>query len=117
MVDSKDNLWIGTYWDGLSKFDGKQFNNFASNKELSGHGIHAFFEDNNGDIWISIKNNGVSKYNGDTFTHYSKESFSNGSILSIYKDKENRFWFGGWGGLFRYDANSFSSVTKDGPWK
>ena len=117
MVDSKDNLWIGTYWDGLSRFDGKNFNNFTSNKELSGHGIHAFFEDNNGDIWISIKNNGVSKYNGDTFTHYSKESFSNGSILSIYKDKENRFWFGGWGGLFRYDANSFSSVTKDGPWK
>jgi len=117
MMDSKDNLWIGTYWNGLSKFDGEKFNNFETNEEFVNQGIHAFFEDNNGDVWISIKNNGVSKYNGNKFTHYSKESFSNGSILSIYKDKESRFWFGGWGGLFRYNDNSFSSVTKDGSWK
>ena len=117
MIDAKDDLWIGTFWDGLSKFDGEKFNNFTENKALNGHGIHALFEDNNGDIWIGIKNNGVSKYNGDSFTHYSRELFSNGSILSIYKDHENRFWFGGWGGLFRYDDKSFSSVTKDGPWK
>ena len=117
MMDSKDNLWIGTYWNGLSKFDGEIFGNFETNEEFINQGIHAFFEDDNGDIWIGIKNNGVSKYNGDKFTHYSKESFSNGSILSIYKDKESRFWFGGWGGLFRYDNNSFSSVTKVGPWK
>jgi len=117
LIDSKDNLWIGTYWDGISKFDGENFINFPNNEEFKGNGIHSFFEDVNGDIWIGIKNNGVSKYNGSNFTHYSKEAFSNGSILSIYRDKENRFWFGGWGGLFRFDGNTFSSVTKKGPWK
>lgn len=117
MMDSRGNLWIGTFWGGLSKFDGEKFINFTKNEEISGVEISAFFEDRNGDIWIGAENNGVYKYDGDAFTHYDQKSFSDGSILSIYKDKENRFWFGGWGGLFRYDKGTFTPVTKDGPWK
>lgn len=117
MMDTKGNLWIGTYWGGLSKFDGEKFTNFTKNGEISGVEISAFFEDSNGTIWIGVENNGVYKYDGKAFTHYHQESFSNGSILSIYRDKENRFWFGGWGGLFRFDKEIFTPVTKDGPWE
>ena len=117
MLDSKGLLWIGTFWGGLSRFDGEKFTNFTKEGEISGVEVSAFFEDSNGDIWFGVENNGVYKYDGEVFTHYSQESFSNGSILSIYKDNENRFWFGGWGGLFRYDKENFTSVTKDGPWE
>ena len=117
MMDSKGLLWIGTYWGGLTRFDGKKFTNFTKDGEVSGVEVSAFFEDSNGDIWFGVENNGVYNYDGDTFTHFYKESNLNGSILSIYKDKENRFWFGGWGGLFRFDGKSFMSVTKDGQWK
>ncbi|MBU1368040.1 MAG: hypothetical protein KJ754_07530 [Bacteroidetes bacterium] len=117
MLDSKGLLWIGTYWGGLSKFDGEKFTNFTKKGEISGVEVSAFFEDSNGDIWFSAENNGVYKYDGEDFTHFDQESFSNGSILSIYKDRESRFWFGGWGGLFRYDKENFTSVTKDGPWE
>jgi ligand-binding sensor domain-containing protein len=102
---------------GQSRFDGEKFTNFTKKGEISGVEVSAFFEDSNGDIWFGAENKGVYKYDGEDFTHYDQDSFSNGSILSIYKDKESRFWFGGWGGLFRYDNEKFTSVTKDGPWE
>ncbi len=117
MLDSKGLLWIGTYWGGLSRFDGNTFTNFTQAGEISGVEVSAFFEDSNGDIWFGVENNGVYKYDGGDFTHYDQQSLSNGSILSIYKDRENRFWFGGWGGLFRYDNDIFTPVTADGPWE
>ncbi len=116
MIDTRGRLWIGTYWGGLSMFDGEKFTNFTREGVISGEEVGAFFEDSNGDIWFGVENNGVYKYDGDTFTHFYQESGLNGSILSIYKDREGRFWFGGWGGLFRFDGQSFVSVTKDGPW-
>lgn len=117
MVDSKGNIWIGTFWGGVSKYDGEKFVNYTKDGLITGVEVSGFFEDNNGDIWFGAENNGVYKYDGKSFSHYSKENGLDASILSIYRDKENRFWFGGWGGLFRYDGESFSSVTKDGPWK
>lgn len=112
MVDRQDNLWIGTFWGGLSKFDGKQFTNYTKDGLIEGNEVGAFFEDQNGDIWFGVENNGVYKYDGNTFHHFYKKEGLNGSILSIYRDRAERFWFGGWGGLFSYDGNSFSSIPR-----
>ena len=117
MLDRKGNLWIGTFWGGVSKYDGEKFTNFTKDGLISGVEASGFFEDDNGDIWFGVENNGVYQYDGNTFRHYYKEAGLDASILSIYRDKEKRFWFGGWGGLFRYDGQSFSSVTKEGPWE
>ncbi len=73
--------------------------------------------DKNGDIWFGVENHGVYKFDGNSFSQYDKAQGLDGSILCIYRDKQNRFWLGGWGGLFRYDGTSFSVVTKDGPWE
>jgi ligand-binding sensor domain-containing protein len=115
--DSKGNIWIGTYWGGVSKYDGEKFTNYTKDGIISGDEAGGFFEDNNGDIWFGVENNGVYKYDGEHFIHYYKEEGLDGAILSNYRDRENRFWFGGWGGLFRYNDNSFFPVSKDGPWK
>ena len=117
MVDSKENIWIGTFWGGVSKYDGEKFTNYTKDGVISGNEVGGFFEDNNGDIWFGVENNGVYKYDGKSFSHYYKEKGLDAIVLSIYRDKESRFWFGGWGGLFRFDGKSFTSVTKDGPWK
>ena len=117
MIDSKDNLWIGTFWGGVSKYDGKEFINYTKEGVVNGVEVSGFFEDNNGDIWFGVEHNGVYKYDGNSFRNYYKMEGLNASILSIYRDKENRFWFGGWGGLYRFDGKYFSSVTKAGPWK
>lgn len=117
MADSKGNLWIGTFFGGVCKYDGEKFKNYTKKGIISGVEVGGFFEDFNGDIWFAAENNGVYCYDGLSFTHLGSEQglLTNG-ILSIYRDEENRFWFGGWGGLFRYDGKFFQSVSIDGPW-
>lgn len=117
MADRKGNIWVGTFGGGVSKFDGKTFTNYTKDGTINGIEVSGFYEDTNGDIWFGVENNGVYQYDGNSFSHYYKEAGLNSSVLSIYRDKESRFWFGGWGGLFRFNGTSFSSVTKDGPWK
>ncbi len=36
----------------------------------------------------------------------------------MMEDREGRFWFGGFGGLFRFDrkTSQFTPVGKQGPW-
>ena len=117
MIDSKSNIWVGTYWGGISKYDGISFSNYTIERNLNGVEIAGLYEDTNGDIWFGAENQGVYKYDGRIFKQYFKESGPKGSILNIYRDRENRFWFGGWGGLFRYMDGAFRSVTKEGPWE
>jgi len=117
MMDSKGLLWIGTAWGGASSFDGKKFSNYNKKDGINGIEVCAFFEDDNGDIWFGVENDGVYRYDGQTFTNFYKESNLNGSILSIYRDSEKRFWFGGWGGLYRMDGSIFNHVSVEGPWE
>lgn len=116
LLDSKGRLWIGTYFGGLTMFDGKDWVHFTQDGIISGPEISALYEDSSGKIWIGVENNGVYRYDGHDFTHFYKDHGLNGSVLTIYEDSKNRFWFGGWGGLFRWDGNRFSVVTREGPW-
>lgn len=117
MLDSKGNLWIGTFFGGLSRLAYGEFKNYTKEGLIDGVEVGGLFEDNNRDIWFAVENNGVYKYDGSTFKHYYKKDGLEGSILNIYKDSSNRFWFGGWGGLFKMKEERFASVTKNGPWK
>lgn len=116
LFDSKGGLWIGTFWGGLSHFDGERFSNFTKNNLIKGVEISALYEDQDGSIWIGVENNGVYKYQRRLFKHYNQKAFHQATILSVYQDRENRMWFGGWGGLFRMQNDQVSPVTRSGPW-
>lgn len=131
MEDSKGNIWIGTMFGGMSMYDGKTFNNFTQDGVIAGVETGALFEDKAGHIWFAAENYGVYCYSGNSVidgkpqfkNFYTKDGLNTNGVLSILEDKEGRFWFGGWGGLFRYfptaymSENSFVSVTKNGPWE
>ena len=61
--DSKQNIWIGTYSEGLCCFD-KQKNTFVTYKKsnhpnsLSDNSIQKVFEDSHGNLWIGTFQNG-----------------------------------------------------------
>jgi len=117
LEDKKGHLWIGTMFGGLSHFDGKKFNNYTKDGVIKGVEVSALYEDNTGDIWFASEGYGVYRYDGKSFTNlHKKEGLKTNGILSIFQDKKGHYWFGGWGGLFRFNGNSFYSVTKDGPW-
>lgn len=128
MVDSKGRLWIGTNFSGVSLFDPsavaekgtKAFNNLTKDSVIEGIEAGAFYEDRAGHIWFAAEHHGVYRYDGTSFTNYGPEDgLTSGGILSMMEDREGRFWFGGFGGLFRFDRKNsrFMPVKKTGPWE
>lgn len=117
-IDSKAHLWIGTFFGGVNRYDGATIEQFTDSALTDAIEVGAFFEDVNGDLWFAAENHGVFRYDGTGFTnYYKKANLPTNGILSIYRDSDQRFWFGGWGGLFRFDGTTFESVTEEGPWK
>lgn len=106
LVDSEDNVWIGTDGGGLYQlhyinhqlkilnnyvYDGKSRNSIASNA------VFSLYEDNKGSIWIgtiwkglSVLNHNISNSEFIFSDYYGDEPYP---VLSIYKD-ENELWVG-----------------------
>lgn len=94
--DSKQNIWIGTYSEGLCCFD-KHKNTFVTYKRgnlpngLSDNSIQKIFEDSHGNLWIGTFQNGLDLFNPATrtFTNYRDKS-QNNLLYHIHDIKEYR---------------------------
>jgi ligand-binding sensor domain-containing protein len=119
----KGDLWFGTRFGGMSRFDGASFTNFTTNEGLGSNFVWTFLQDNsgnnpNGNLWIGSAGGGLVLYDGKTFRQFAKkEGLTNLYVQSLMKDKSGRLWVGTSGGAFRFDGKSFVNVTKDGPWQ
>ena len=124
MQDRAGNIWIGSMFGGMSIYDGKTFRHITQEGLVDGMETYSLHEDRAGNIWFSAEHQGIYKFD-PTLPSISRESFTNyykddglntGGVICIYEDTNNRFWIGGWGGLFRFYGDSIVSVTKNGPW-
>ena len=107
--DTAENIWVGTFSNGLYKLpkDGSHFENINPENGLPGHSIFGILEDENHNLWIST-DNGISQYNPieNSFTNYN---YSDGldniefNFNAYYKTRKGAMLFGGTNGftLFR----------------
>lgn len=93
-LDSKQNLWIGTYSEGLCRYDKKtnQFKTYQKGKtpqSLSDNSIQSIFEDSHGNLWIGTFQNGLDLFNPatETFTNFQDKS-ANNLLYHIHDIKE-----------------------------
>jgi ligand-binding sensor domain-containing protein/serine phosphatase RsbU (regulator of sigma subunit) len=92
LQDSKDYIWLGTE-NGLSRFDGRDFENFSSHDGLAADGVKSMVEDPLGNIWFGHLNGGVSRYNGHVFEIANFDSLTiSGDITSIAITGD-KMWF------------------------
>ena len=118
--DKNGMLWIGTWHGGLNKFDRRRntfthFLNDPSNPNtISDNNVRIIYEDPQGNgniLWLGTSEGGLNKFNIKTKTFISyqhdpvnKNTISDNSILSIFRDKNGTLWAGTWGGgLNRFD--------------
>ncbi|MCL6296651.1 ligand-binding sensor domain-containing protein [Jejuia spongiicola] len=112
--DSRNNIWIGYYGGGVSKFDGIEFVHFTDKEGLYNNYVWNIFEDSKQNIWFGHYSGGVTKFDGKTFTHYSDENgFPDRTIWSIIEDKSNNIWFGTSNGAVKYNGEKFTHYTAD----
>ena len=100
-----DVLWLGTYGQGLHKFNKKtgKTEKYTEEDGLSNNAVYGILGDENGNLWMST-NRGVSKFNIKTeaFINYSQkdglqnEEFNTGAFE---KTNDGYLIFGGINGL------------------
>jgi ligand-binding sensor domain-containing protein len=65
--DKKGYLWFATA-EGLTRFDGKDFNHYSKKDGLSGTFISKMFLDSQGNLWLGHRVMGISKFHPDSNT-------------------------------------------------
>lgn len=95
-IDNQGNLWIGTFADGIIKYDGTNFYNFTSkNSSLSNDSISCLFIDSDNDVYIGT-NQGINVLSNNKISYPTEinSKIGDGIVTSICLDKDNRLWLG-----------------------
>ena len=133
----KDVIWLGTWNNGLIKWDtktgeSKQYNYYPSDKTSINHNtIRSIAIDPQGIIWVGTPK-GLNSYlpekdNFERFQFHSTEgqNLKTNSVITIYPDKSGMLWLGTEGGvvcfrkeegevnIFRSDPDMPNSLSHD----
>jgi ligand-binding sensor domain-containing protein len=65
-------IWAGTWGGGVSRFDGKQWQNLTLKDGLAGNLVYAIAQDEQGAMWFGTEN-GVSRYDGKAWRSFRRE--------------------------------------------
>ena len=105
VMDDDNNIWAGTYSDGLYKIGGRDKNNHQFTEvdhfPISNNPFLSLISLPDGSLLCGTENDGLfyMDNNGNTINHYlynkNKETgILSNSIWSLYRDKEERIWMG-----------------------
>lgn len=109
-----DFLWIGTYLNGLIKYDKKTGKtvyykyDLTNKKSISSNTLNSIVEESKNNLWIGTSN-GLNYFDikSETFKVYSEvDGLSNNNIYCIIKDLEGYLWISTNNGLSRFDTNN-----------
>ncbi len=106
--DSRGVDWFGTFDGGL--YRGDTWDQFSVSEGLQSPMILALEEDQNGVIWCGTAL-GVAVINGSTVTPFTVPEAPKSGVYDIFRDDNNRLWFGTDEGLYLYDQGVWSQFT------
>ena len=80
--------------NGVSRFDGRIFENFTPVDGLARGGVRSILEVSNGDIWFGHLNGGISRFNGHIFEQAAFDTITiTGDVTSIVAMNDTSLWF------------------------
>lgn len=109
-IDNLDNKWLGTWQNGIIKYDDTDWINFTtSNSGLPNNQINSIANDNNGNIWIGTSS-GLTKFDGTNWTNYNttNSNLPTNSIVSIAIDNNNNVWLTTINELVEFTGNNWN---------
>lgn len=111
-------IWIGSMLGGMTIYYDDDFFVYPSpGNGVQGEEVGALYEDTDGSVWFASEGYGVYRFADGLFERFDQEQgLITSGIIRIFRDSQDRFWFGGWKGLSRLQDGQFSTVTRSGPW-
>ena len=113
--DKEGNIWVGTWGEGIIKFDGVSFTSFPfPGIQPPYNSITSILQDRKGNFWFGTLAFGLIKYDGEFITKYHlNEGLSDIRITSLFEDKNGNIWIGTEdGGVNQFDGVSFTYFTE-----
>ncbi|MFP4557742.1 MAG: two-component regulator propeller domain-containing protein [Bacteroidales bacterium] len=100
--DSNGNIWIGTQWGEVIKYDGKSFHLVATNRIMGG--IEAFyFTNRDSTFWVAAQQ-GIFKLEDNELKIQTNIPIKQAN--AIIEDNHKTLWVGTDNGLFRYNLKT-----------
>jgi ligand-binding sensor domain-containing protein len=117
--DNIGNAWIGTFKQGLIKYNSSETVIYNSENSIISDTsvIYDIAIDNKNNVWISC--DGLIKYDGTSFVKYSTDNspIPEDFISSIAIDSKDNIWFSSsrfrQGGIVKYDNTNWTVYTPD----
>lgn len=117
--DSKGNAWIGTFKQGLIKYNSQETIVYDSSNSLipANSVIWDIAVDSKGNVWIGCE--GLIKFDGENFTLYNSQNTTipEDFVYSIDIDSKDNIWFTSCrfrqGGIVKYDGTKWKVYTPD----
>ena len=113
--DKKGGFWVSTS-KGLFYLKENSFTNISEKHFEESKGTGCIIVDFKGDVWFNCGRS-IYRLSGEKLTEYRIEEGNYGPLtFQIYEDQQNRLWFVGFGGAYRYENDRFINITQNGPW-
>ncbi|HAF62626.1 MAG TPA: hypothetical protein DCK95_09920 [Anaerolineaceae bacterium] len=118
-IDENFNLYLENLHRGIKGIDinteilGTADIQYDPSNISTGNKIVDIDEDLDGDLWLATLGGGVSKFDpfNGSFVNYQNDieqsaSLSNNTVLDVFRDSQNNYWFGTNDGLNLYDRKN-----------
>lgn len=117
--DKNNTAWIGTFFNGIARFDGSSWTTFnSSNSGLPSDSVWCMTVDHANHLWIGTTN-GLAEFDGSQWTVFNQlnSPLPYRSVMSLAVDNNNVLWIGcghaTGGGLLSHDGNTWTLYTPD----
>jgi signal transduction histidine kinase len=113
--DKKGQIWIGTWFDGLYRYDGISFRHFLIGGESVVNAVSALHSDRLGDLWVGTYKGLIRFPKGIPEKSKGQQFLAGMLITAIKEDRDGSILVGTFHGLFRIRESIVEPITqKDG---
>ena len=113
--DAAGNIWIGTIYGGLAKYDGTNWTVYdTTNSGLPSNAVTQIIIDKNQNIWAATEN-GLAEFTGSSWNVINKDNsdIRENVIFHFALDNNGGIWLGNQYGLHHFDGFRWENFNED----
>lgn len=110
-IHHDDVYWLGTYGEGLVRFEGDSLSRLTEDDGLASNTVMSIEQDKSGTLWMATYG-GVSRYRDGSFRNYTiADGLPNNGVLDLLLARDGTVWIATFGGLAHLKDGKVETIT------